>query len=144
MLKRLPLLCAALFALAACSNSSDTTSAPPAAPVAAATAAAPTAPSSVAPAPAATATTIMAPAMASTAPAPESAVEPTPAATVASSAVPFVDDGKWVEGKNYFLIEPAQPTSQPGKVEVTEVFSYGCPACNAFHSTANQIAASLP
>jgi thiol:disulfide interchange protein DsbA len=149
MLKRLPLLCAALLALAACSNSSDTTSAPTAAPVAAATAPAPAtpapaAPASVAPAPAATATTIMAPAMASTAPAPESAVEPAPAATVASSATPFVDDGKWVEGKNYFLIEPAQPTSQPGKVEVTEVFSYGCPACNAFHATANQIAASLP
>ena len=29
MLKRLPLLCAALFALAACSNSSDTGSTPP-------------------------------------------------------------------------------------------------------------------
>jgi thiol:disulfide interchange protein DsbA len=144
MLKRLPRLCAALFAHAASSNSSDTPSAPPAAPVAAATAPAPTAPTTVAPAPAATATTIMAPAMASTAPSPENPVQPAAAATVASSAAPFVDDGKWVEGKNYFLIEPAQPTSHPGKIEVTEVFSYGCPACNAFHPTANQIAASLP
>jgi thiol:disulfide interchange protein DsbA len=143
MLKRLPLLCAALFALAACSNSSDT-SAPPAAPVAAATAAAPTAAASAAPAPAVTTTTIMAPAVASTAPAPENPDQPAAAATVAGNAAPFVDDGKWIEGKNYFLIEPAQPTSHPGKIEVTEVFSYGCPACNAFHSTANQIAASLP
>ncbi len=55
-----------------------------------------------------------------------------------------MDDGKWIEGKQYFLIEPAQPTSHPGKIEVTEVFSYGCPACNGFHSTVDQIARSLP
>lgn len=138
MLKRLPILCAALFALAACSNSSDTTSAPSPAPVTAATTNAPAAPASETPAP--TGTTIMAPAMASTSPMPD---EPAPAAS-AAAAVPFVDNGKWVEGKNYFLIEPAQPSSHPGKVEVTEVFSYGCPACNAFHSTVSQIAASLP
>jgi thiol:disulfide interchange protein DsbA len=58
--------------------------------------------------------------------------------------MPFVDNGKWVEGKNYFLIDPAQPTSHPGKIEVTEVFSYACPACNAYHSTVDQIARSLP
>ena len=33
------------------------------------------------------------------------------------------------EGKHYFRIEPAQPTSTGSKVEVTEVFSYACPAC---------------
>ncbi|MGB6262124.1 MAG: thiol:disulfide interchange protein DsbA/DsbL, partial [Rhodanobacter sp.] len=66
------------------------------------------------------------------------------AATAAAPAVPFVDNGKWVEGKNYFLIDPPQPTSHPGKVEVTEVFSFGCPACNAFHTTADQIRKSLP
>jgi len=145
MLKRLPILCAALFALAACSQSSDTT--PPAAePAPVATVAA--APASSAPA----VTTTMAPAVASTAVTPDD--EPAPAATAPdtatpadsrASAAPFVDDGTWVEGKNYFLIEPAQPTTvAPGKVEVTEVFSYGCPACNAFHPTASQIAASLP
>ena len=64
--------------------------------------------------------------------------------SAAAAAAPFVDNGKWVEGKNYFLIDPAQPTSHPGKIEVTEVFSYGCPACNGFHSTADQIAKSLP
>ncbi len=38
--------------------------------------------------------------------------------------------GKWQAGKNYTLISPAQPTSVgPGKVEVIEVFWYGCSHC---------------
>lgn len=54
-------------------------------------------------------------------------------------------DTAWVPGVNYFLIEPARPTSlPPGKVEVTEVFSYGCPACNAFVPTMRQLKQSLP
>lgn len=35
----------------------------------------------------------------------------------------------FVAGKDYYAIEPAQPTATPGKVEVLEVFSYGCGAC---------------
>ena len=36
-------------------------------------------------------------------------------------------------GTHYTLISPAQPTStDPGKVEVTEVFMFGCPGCFAF------------
>jgi thiol:disulfide interchange protein DsbA len=134
MLKRLPFLCAALLALAACSHDSDTgSSAQPTAPTASSTATTPAATSSTAPV---SATTTAAPAAADTA---------APAETApAVAAAPFVDNGKWVEGKNYFVIEPAQPTSHPGKIEVTEVFSYACPACNAFHSTADQIAKSLP
>jgi thiol:disulfide interchange protein DsbA len=51
----------------------------------------------------------------------------------------------WVEGKNYFRITPPQPTSVPaGKVEVMEVFSYGCPACNAFQGAIKQLKAALP
>jgi thiol:disulfide interchange protein DsbA len=83
----------------------------------------------------------------SSAPATAASAAPAPAEsapTAAAPAVPFVDNGKWVEGKHYFLIEPAQPTSHPGKIEVTEVFSFGCPACNAFHTTADQIRKSLP
>jgi hypothetical protein len=140
MLKRLPFLCAALLALAACSHDSNTGGgAQPAAPVASSTAATPAAPSSTAPA---NATTAAAAATSSAAPAAAGSAAPAAAAPVA--AAPFVDNGKWVEGKNYFVIEPAQPTSHPGKIEVTEVFSYACPACNAFHSTADQIAKSLP
>ena len=38
--------------------------------------------------------------------------------------------GKWQVGKNYSPIVPAQPTSVgPGKVEVVEVFWYGCSHC---------------
>ena len=140
MLKRLPILCAALFALAACSHDSDTGSTP-AAPTASSTAAtapaapvAPAASGSTAPAPAASAS-----ASASTAATSASTHTPAP------PAEPFVDTGKWVEGKNYFRIEPAQPkATSTDKIEVTEVFSYGCPACNQFHPVVAQLAASLP
>jgi thiol:disulfide interchange protein DsbA len=51
----------------------------------------------------------------------------------------------WTEGRNYFLIDPPRPTSMPpGKVEVTEVFSYACPACNLFVPTMHKLKASLP
>jgi protein dithiol oxidoreductase (disulfide-forming) len=52
---------------------------------------------------------------------------------------------QWVEGKHYFPISPVQHTSVPaGKVEVMEVFSYGCPACNQFNAVAKKIQESLP
>jgi len=52
---------------------------------------------------------------------------------------------QWVEGRNYFVIQPAQPTSVgPGKIEVTEVFSYACPACNTFHPLMDKLQDSLP
>jgi protein dithiol oxidoreductase (disulfide-forming) len=51
----------------------------------------------------------------------------------------------WVQGSNYFLIRPAQATAvAPGKIEVTEVFSYACPACNLFNPVANRLRAALP
>ena len=134
MLKRLSFLCTALLALAACSNNNDNASqAPTPAPAATAPAAQP--------APAAT----TAPAAASTAaPAAASTTAQAPAAP-AAPATPFVDDGKWVEGKNYFLIEPSQAkVSNTDKIEVAEVFSYGCPACNQFHPTMNKLVQELP
>lgn len=139
MFKRLPLLCAALLALAACSHDNDSNTAPPPAATSSAAATATTAPAASNPAPAGT----------TAAPASSSATNPassnsTAAAPAAAPATPFVDNGKWVAGKNYFVIDPAQPTIHPGKIEVTEVFSWGCPACNAFHSTADQIAKNLP
>jgi thiol:disulfide interchange protein DsbA len=49
------------------------------------------------------------------------------------------------QGTNYFLIQPAQPTAvAPGKVEVTEVFSYACPACNRFYPVIDKLKAALP
>jgi protein dithiol oxidoreductase (disulfide-forming) len=51
----------------------------------------------------------------------------------------------WIENVNYFLVVPARPTSlPPGKVEVTEVFSYACPACNLFQPVMHKLKASLP
>jgi thiol:disulfide interchange protein DsbA len=51
----------------------------------------------------------------------------------------------WTEGVNYFLIDPVRPTSlPPGKIEVTEVFSYACPACNVFQPSMHKLKASLP
>jgi protein dithiol oxidoreductase (disulfide-forming) len=52
---------------------------------------------------------------------------------------------QWVEGKHYFAIKPAVRTSVPaGKIEVAEAFSYGCPACFAFHPYAKQLKGVLP
>lgn len=60
-----------------------------------------------------------------------------------ATVVQATDD--WTEGRNYFVVRPAQPTGLPaGKVAVTEVFSYGCPACNKFVPTADKIRQSLP
>ena len=51
----------------------------------------------------------------------------------------------WKEGEHYFLVQPVQPTSAPaGKVEVVEVFSYACPACNKFYPVIDRLRASLP
>ncbi len=50
-----------------------------------------------------------------------------------------------VEGVNYFLIDPPQPyQAVNGKIEVTEVFSYACPACNLFYPYMDQLRQKLP
>jgi thiol:disulfide interchange protein DsbA len=141
MLKRVPILLSMLL-LAACSASDGGADS---APVAATTAAAasstaasmPAAATVAAPAPTASSTT----APAATAPVP-AATTPAPAAPAATA---FVDDGKWVEGKNYFRIEPAQPkVTETSKIEVVEAFSYGCPVCDRAHAFIDKLAASLP
>jgi thiol:disulfide interchange protein DsbA len=51
----------------------------------------------------------------------------------------------WTEGVNYFLIQPARtPSVPPGKIEVTEVFSYACPACNIFQPTMHKLKQAMP
>ncbi|HEX6834084.1 MAG TPA: thiol:disulfide interchange protein DsbA/DsbL [Rudaea sp.] len=47
-------------------------------------------------------------------------------------------------GKNYFVIDPPVATTSGDKIEVTEVFSYGCPACNFAYPTIDKIKKSLP
>lgn len=51
---------------------------------------------------------------------------------------------QWVEGKNYFALPNPQPTGQPDKVVVTEVFSFACPACNQFEPFIDKLRAELP
>jgi thiol:disulfide interchange protein DsbA len=64
---------------------------------------------------------------------------------LAVSATPARSAQTWTEGVNYFLIQPPKATSLPrGKVEVTEVFSYACPACNVFQPTIHKLKQSLP
>ena len=54
-------------------------------------------------------------------------------------------DPTWKEGEQYFRVQPAQPTAvAAGKIEVVEVFSYACPACNLFYPIINKLKATLP
>jgi thiol:disulfide interchange protein DsbA len=63
----------------------------------------------------------------------------------AAIAMPAHGAGGWTEGVNYFLIQPARtPSVPPGKIEVTEVFSYACPACNIFQPTMHKLKQSMP
>jgi len=63
----------------------------------------------------------------------------------ALAAVPATAETQWIEGQHYFLVAPAQATHAPaGKVEVVEVFSYACPACNAFYPVIDRLKAALP
>jgi len=42
------------------------------------------------------------------------------------------DSVEYDEGIDYTIIAPAQPTDDPSRIEVVEVFWYGCPHCNHF------------
>ena len=51
----------------------------------------------------------------------------------------------WEAGKHYVVLPQPQRTSvAPGKIEVLEVFSYGCPACNKFRPLMGKIKSELP
>jgi len=113
-----------LALLAACSGPPTSSPAPDASPPPAATAPAPTAPVDSPPA----ATTPPPAAKAAAAPAEESKLEKVATLPPAGQ----LPSGKWVAGVNYRPLVPAQPTdAPPGKVEVVEVFWYGCPHCYA-------------
>lgn len=47
-------------------------------------------------------------------------------------------------GRDYTLVEPVQAPSTPGKIDVIEFFSYGCPHCSDFNPTVTEWAAKLP
>ncbi|GHU38000.1 thiol:disulfide interchange protein [Betaproteobacteria bacterium] len=49
-----------------------------------------------------------------------------------------------VAGRDYTVIEPAQSTDDPGRIEVIEFFSYACPHCNDLNPLIHQWARDLP
>jgi protein dithiol oxidoreductase (disulfide-forming) len=49
-----------------------------------------------------------------------------------------------VEGKDYRLLTPARPSLSPGKIEVVEFFSYGCPHCARFNPLVSAWLATQP
>ena len=68
-------------------------------------------------------------------------------AGIASTATAFAQGAGVapVEGRQYSRLNPAVPQSTPpGTVEVTEVFSYGCPACWQALPTVNKLKKALP
>lgn len=87
-----------------------------------------------------------APAAAQPAPAPASdtrvaqaqPAQPAPASQAASNA-------RFVAGQHYRVLNPAQPTNvAPGKVEVTDVFWYGCGGCFVMYPYLQTWKASKP
>jgi thiol:disulfide interchange protein DsbA len=64
--------------------------------------------------------------------------------TLAAAAQAADVPAPWEAGKHYFVIDPPQRGDGGGKIEVTEVFSYGCPACNFAHTFIDKIARGLP
>ena len=52
--------------------------------------------------------------------------------------------GQLVEGTDYRKLASPLPTDSPGKIEVIEFFSYGCPHCNDFYPLISGWAAKLP
>jgi protein dithiol oxidoreductase (disulfide-forming) len=66
-------------------------------------------------------------------------------AALAGAAPSPAGSSEWVEGRNYFLVAQPQQTGLPaGKVLVSEVFSYACPACNQFQPYMQKLVKSLP
>src|SRR5262245_10738813 len=50
----------------------------------------------------------------------------------------------WSAGVHYSVIPTQRTNVAPGKVEVMEVFSFGCPACNSFRPVMKKLKAALP
>jgi thiol:disulfide interchange protein DsbA len=66
-------------------------------------------------------------------------------AAFVSADVAQAQAATWQAGKHYTVLSQPQRTNVPaGKVEVMEVFSYGCPACDSFVPHMKRIKAALP
>jgi thiol:disulfide interchange protein DsbA len=51
---------------------------------------------------------------------------------------------KWIEGQHYRKVEGPPAETRPGKIEVAEVFSYGCVHCYSAHANVEKLKAGLP
>ena len=59
--------------------------------------------------------------------------------------LPALAQLKWVEGRNYSVISGGAPSGfAPGRIEVAEVFSYGCIHCYRAKDAMAKLAAALP
>ena len=56
----------------------------------------------------------------------------------------FAQPALYVEGTHYTVIEKPVRTADPNKVEVAEVFWYGCPHCYSFEPLINSWVGKLP
>lgn len=56
----------------------------------------------------------------------------------------FAQAAEFEEGRHYSRIVPAQPTETKGKVEVVELFWYGCPHCHRFQPYLERWLKQLP
>lgn len=120
---RLPLILAALFAVAACSQDAP---APTPAPAPAESAPAATEPAAVEPAPVTQSAS-------------------SPAADAPAGPIVPPSGPAPVAGTDYVEIPGGQPyTPDSGKIEVVEVFGYTCPACASFEPLVDAWSAKLP
>lgn len=64
--------------------------------------------------------------------------------TLGASLVPVAALAELVEGRDWRAITPPQPSSVPGKIEVLEFFSYGCPHCGQLNPLIKSWSERLP
>jgi len=65
-------------------------------------------------------------------------------ALLALTAAASAQAQNWAAGVHYSVIPTQRGNVPAGKVEVMEVFSYGCPACNSFRPVMKKLKAALP
>jgi thiol:disulfide interchange protein DsbA len=66
------------------------------------------------------------------------------ASAAGASLLPLGAAANLVEGRDWRPLELPQPPSDPGKIEVLEFFSYGCPHCAHLNPFIKPWAAALP
>lgn len=66
------------------------------------------------------------------------------ALTVALCSFAPAAQAQLAPGRDYVVLDPAQPTDDASKIEVVEFFSYACPHCNDLNPMIQKWAAKLP